>query len=539
MIGRPWYSNYAKVILLVILAFMLAYLLPVKEVWYGRQAYNNLFTLEDDSLFVPLLRSTLFAFITSTCIVTFALILSLLLKGVTLASSHALLLSFLLFPILAGNVSTSFTFKLVLVYFPNAFQNNLTTFFTTGLIEAWQFGSLFIYVFWLNQQVIEENRFQFAKAAGFTLFETIRDILLPAQKGLYLLLYIFCFLTCFYEEAKFGFIFKSSRGNGTEPIGQWLQRLFDSSSYVNPNFAFRVICVAALIILAGAVLGLVVIVSIKFLLFGRLLRTRLAFSFVRPTQNYSPILAWLLVLTVLTPVVITLCSKLVVWHVNVKPMLTPLLLTLAAALLATGLALLYSVAARMVWRKMLSGLNNKSIWFIGILLLLLLIPPLVILLVGFKWMALIAYNSPVVVHVFWMISQVILSFPVLAVFAIAAHFRVRNSTINFCAVHATRSLEKIRDIFWGALRMDYLFLLILAFSTIWNEATINRVFSDTIPSFAVELKKVISGRGTNYTTGIQFLFISFTLSFLNIAIWNKIIRSIQKKGSKNEKIPSL
>jgi len=173
---------------------------------------------KQDGLYNPLLKSLLLAFVQTITLLTFSLVFAILLFRIKLRSSASKYLCLLLIPVVLGNVSVAFLFKLFLLNNPWAFTSPFNKFFTLTCIQFWQYGSLFIYLFWLNQQAIPQSIWDYASAIKINDYEKIRDTLLPKQRNLVLLLFMVAFIFCYYETSKIEFIFKASRGTCFMPF---------------------------------------------------------------------------------------------------------------------------------------------------------------------------------------------------------------------------------------------------------------------------------------------------------------------------------
>lgn len=66
--------------------------------------------------------------------------------------------------------------------------------------------------------------------------------------------------------------------------------------------------------------------------------------------------------------------------------------------------------------------------------------------------------------------------------------------------------ETISVSFLKRFKAEYLLFFILGFSFILNEAIINSLFSDYIPSFVSSMKMLITGRGADYEKAFGFLW---------------------------------
>ena len=460
-----------------------------------------------------------------------ALLLSISLRNVSVFSNRSKALSVLLIPIILGNVSSAFIWKLLLVDNQFFFLSSSIKFVILGFIQFWQYGTLFTYLFWLNQQTIPNDTWNYSNVSKLNLFEKVRDIILPKQRNLSLLLYVVGFIFCFYEDAKMQFIYRASRGTDTELVNQWLNRNYQSDTLINPVFAFQQIAQIGVIVMIIALVILVSTLFLKSFTYSLVMRSKtLPKLSLKPQRRLLFIILWGLFAFVLLPLLIALLKQALNLNFHLSLLLFPMLLTLIASLVSTTVAIGFGILSRMAWLKMLSDFNFRSMAFLIVLFIMLLIPPLVILISGFKWMQFVGYDSSNYIYLAWITGHTILSFPLLAGFAIATHFRVNNNHIDYLDSHTINLWEKVLDIFIMPFRADYLLVLILAFSTIWNESIVNNVLSDSIPSFVTELNKTISGKATDYSNGMQYLLVSLVLAILSVGIWNYIIAKNQQNA---------
>ncbi|MFA6403081.1 MAG: hypothetical protein WCX31_15875 [Salinivirgaceae bacterium] len=266
-------NRLIKVILVFILLIYFLYNIPfISRLSFSLESLKNIFQSQD-GLQTPLLRSLTFAFIQAVLLTSLGLIFSLALFKIPIYSQSGKLLSLLLVPILLGNVAIAFIFKIILFDANALFQNENIKFLTLSFIQIWQFGSLFIYLFWLNQQTIPQSVWNYANAAHFNTYEKIKDVILPKQRNLSLLLFILAFVFSYYEDAKIQFIFRASRGTNTELVNQWLNRKFQSDSLINADFGFANISQSASIVIIFAVIGLILTLILKNKLFYSFIRS--------------------------------------------------------------------------------------------------------------------------------------------------------------------------------------------------------------------------------------------------------------------------
>lgn len=486
----------------------------------------SLLTDPGDNFLVPVFRSICFAAASTVFIVTVALICSFYLERFSLRQPSSSLLGLLLIPVVMGNLSAAFLWKLLLLH--NTIDHYFWKFIVVALIQLWQFGSLFIYLFWLNQQSAPKATSDYLGTLKLGFFERIRDNLIPRQRNLTLLVAFLCFIFCFYEDAKLGFIFKASRGTHTELVTGWLNRTYRSDSLIQPDYAFRKIAQSGLSALVIGILSLGCLVAILYGAYRLIMayRTR---NLPSPSKGNGTALAAILSGSVVLPVLLAFTQQQENFLAPVAHLGYPVLLTILAATLATLLAVGFAVLARLAWPELLRDFNRGSLLFILGLLSLQLVPDLLALLCGFKWMQVVGYASAGNITIAWITAHCFLSFPILSAFAIVMHFSVSNEKIHYLLAHRLTFAEKVKDLFLRPLVIEYILVLILAFATIWNEAVINNILSDSIPSFATELNNAITGKGADYSTGMLYLLVSVLLAVISFILWDQVVRRARKK----------
>lgn len=514
--------------LLVILFFLFPFLssLSIDSILLSRLKEGN------DSLMEPFARGVVFALGTSTLLVTGSLISSLFLSRIGLRTRGGLLLSLLLIPVILGSISTSFIWKLLLFDNLVLFGPRIVKFTTLAIIEFWQYGTFFIYLFWLNQQTLQKRELDYAHISQLSTWEKIRDVLLPRQRNLATLLLVLGYIFCFYEEAKIGFIFRASRGTGMEMANQWLNRTYESDLLVDAAYAVRNVSVAGLLVLFMALVSLIVFLNLFRYLYRLLLAVKLPFVLSRSGKGHSSyaILGVLLIFTV-APVLLGIAKQTINIDLAFKSLLYPFGLCVLAAFLAALFAALFANLCRVTWIRTFASFNTRSMAALILMFLLLMTPPLLSLVCGFKWMGYVGYHSEYNIVGAWVIGHILLSFPLLAGFTLVTNFRVRNEHILYFQTSHLSAVEQYKDLFLYPFRADYLLVFLLGIALVWNESVINNILSDVIPSFVTELNKTISGKGTDYSQGLNYLFISVALALASVSVWT----TIMYKNLKNEK----
>ncbi len=379
--------SWIRLIILGILGMYIIYNIPfITNISLDSESWQSLFTLQD-GLDVPILRSLLLALVQAIFLVFFSLLITILLFQINLLSSESKYLGILLIPVVLGNVSVAFLFKLLLLDSYWAFTSPFSKFLSLTYIQFWQYGSLFIYLFWLNQQTITQSTWDYAHAVKLNDYEKIKDILIPKQRNLSLLLFIVAFIFCYYEDCKMQFIFKASRGTDTELVNQWLIRTYQSDTLLNANIAFSYLSQAAFYVLIVALIILILSLFIlrKFIVFWTKQRSTFNSKLLPPIWM-SRLVCILLLFWVITPIAFGFYTQRVSLQLNIRALMPTLALTTIAALLSTILAVFFSMMSRLAWQKILSNFNFSSMFFLVTLFSLILVPPITLLVLGCKWM---------------------------------------------------------------------------------------------------------------------------------------------------------
>lgn len=496
--------------------------------------------IDDQDLFrTTFLRSTIFALLTSLFCVGIGMSGGLLLSKISLGSRLGKLLSFLFLPFVMGSISTAFLFKILLFDSPViewAFVDSSRLFSILSVIQIWQFGTLFIYLFWLRNLGIAENRRAYASAINLSPWEKFKYIVLPESKNLIILLFLLAFVFSLYEDSKTQLIFKASQGTDSELISHWLFRNFQKDILVNFDYAAgNSFSVSWLVILSFSFL--VFTVSAIGLNRGALWVSRRKGS--RNSQRHQKpstgstyfhyALVSLILIIILLPIMLTFFEQPISFSNNISQLAEPLALTTLAGLLSAGVAMLFSIFSRLAWPSMMAQFNQKSILFLSFLFLVLLLPPIVIMLSGFKWMSIIGYTSKFGVTFFWTMGHIILSLPILGSFLVITHFSVKNSELDYLKTYGFKRTEVLKYSFVRRFLLEYFLTGIFAVSMIWNEGILNRVFSDHIPSFVSSMQNVLVSRDADYSVGMMYFLVSLAIGLLVVLVWTLIVSKAEKR----------
>lgn len=517
-----------KIIAFIIASIVLIYLVPLSN---GLNASDSVFpeVLANDDYFNALLNSLLFALGTMVICVVGSFILAYLMRNI--ASKLLLLLaSLMMLPFLMGNVSLSFLFKILLFDSDliNSIYHNTSLLFTVMLLlQFWQNGFLFTYVFLLNNKGIDNNLINYGEVNRFSSFEKIKNIYLPNQRNLIILLSIFSFVTSFYESAKFQIILRSSRGTNSELISQKLYNGFKSDLMINANYAADSIFAKSLLFYIPLCI-LIVFLIYKALNFFIL---KLSKSTIKlPSINLSVIsknrIASFFMLSVISFIIIPIISLFFKQEISFGKLSylaeTISLSAIAAFLLIVLFAIPLGLSLRIGFLNVFHSFNNKSISVFIVLFLLYLLPPLALMLCGFEWSSIFNFKGSLSTRVFWLFGQCVNSLPIIATFIIVVHFYVKNKELIYLKSMRLTNFETIRNSFLKRFKLEYLLTLLFAFSLIWNEGTFNKVYSDRIPSYVSEIMRTVSSRNADYSQGMLFFVFSLLISLTCIVIWNVI-----------------
>lgn len=499
---------------------------------------SKLFSDYSNGFGSSLQRTISFALLSSILNVVGGFCLTLLLSKISLNTKIGKQLSFLILPVTFGNVAVVFVFKMLLFntdFFNAIVQGgNTTQSLLLLFIQFWQFGFLFAYLFWLNIQNTPKRIDDYSKVVGLTRFEKIRDIILPQSKNLFILLLFIGFIFSFYEDAKSQFIFKASQGAGTELINHWLYRTYQSNLLINADYANQTIFKTGLIVfvitlILFAALGFLILIS--FRLFSK--AKSASHKKVSANQNrVSLVIAIVSITVIILPVIIALAKSQYHFSDEIYSVAFPFALTLIAALAATTFAIVFGISSRLTFTKFLSGFNSKSLLYFLIIFLLQIIPPLCIVLCGFKWLSWIGYSSDILIYFVWIAGHCILTLPLLGSFILATHFSVRQNELNYLTAYKVSGSSIVQYSFLKRFRAEYILTLLFALTFIWNDAGLNMVLSDKIPSFAANLQMLFIGRAADYSKATSFVLVAVAISLGCVFIWQYIISKAQFKEDK-------
>lgn len=524
---KPLSAN--KIIVTAVILITSLFLLPIVIGGFSGSSITKLFSDNSNGFSFSLQRTISFALLSAIANVVLGFCLALLLSKISLSSKLGKQLSFFILPLTFGNVAVVFVFK-VLLFNTNFFNaivqgGNATQTLFLLFIQFWQFGFLFAYLFWLNIQNTPKRIEDYSTATGLSQFEKIRDIILPQSKNLFILLLFIGFIFSFYEDAKSQFIFKASQGTGTELINHWLYRTYQSNLLINADYANQSIFKTGLIVFAITLIlffALGFLILFSFRLFSKIQSIK-SKKLISNNIKLSSVIAVASIAIILFPVILALIKSQYHFAENISSIVFPFALTLIAAVAATMFAIVFSIASRLAFVKLLSGFNSKSLLYFLSIFLLQIIPPLCIVLCGFKWLSWVGYNSELLIYIVWIAGHCILTLPLLGSFVLATHFSVRENELNYLTAYKISGRCIVQYSFIKRFKAEYILTLLFAFTFIWNDAGLNMVLSDRIPSFAANLQMLFIGRAADYSKATSFVLVAVALSLTSIFIWQYII----------------
>lgn len=514
-----------KAIIVTVIATMIVFLCPFFTSILYDVDISSLWMDRSLGIKHALYNTCLFS-ILSSCINTMGgLQLSILIRKVSVKTKVGAVLSILLLPVIIGNVTISYIFKTslygsVLGDFLIGNGGLMQVAILIG-IQFWQYGLLFTYLFWLVIRQIPTSRYEYSFSLQMTEKEIVRDIVLPPLRSLFVLLFLINMIFSFYESAKCQFIFKTSQGMDSEFISQAIYRIYQSYSVINPVMA------KAVTMKNGMFIAILLIVMLACC--GRLIVS--SFSCFRKsappllyTSKCGNKVAFVCIILVLIPLIIAFYrSRYTLSVVSFSQMPMSFFLTIVSAFFATGIAVIFGIATRMLLgRKIIE--NNRGVVSLFLMVFLLqLIPPICIMVCGYYWLGNIGYNG-IVTYLVWILGHPLLIFPILSSFVIATHFVVGNNELEWNIVHKMNSRDIIRFSFLKRFRKEYAMTFLFAFAFIWNDVTLNRILSDEIPSFAEKMQRLFIGRATNDEQATLYAFFAVFIAISSMMLWNNVMK---------------
>ncbi len=530
-------NNIFKYTALAILGVIVLYFAPI---------FFNIFNWKISNVFPKvildadyqdsLIRTLVFSFTSTFGILVFSFLLGYLLKRIT-KGKFLILGSVLLIPFLLGSVSTSFLFKILLSdswLIELSFDKTYLLFIILGLIRFWQFGTLFIYIFWLNNLSLKETVLNYTEFYQFSSWEKIKNVYLPFHRNLIILLSIFLFVSNIYETTKLQLIFRASKGTNSELISTTLYNSYLSDTKLSPDFASEVLFSQTVLFYLPVFLFFSIFVYfISNSLISVISKSKKGLTFKinqKHKDKISKLTFFSLISIVLFPIFWSFIQQGITIENPFFLLKTIYLSLIASVILLIVFTLPLSYYLRVVKKHFFYEINQKSLWVFILLFLLFLIPPLALMLFGFEWSSIFNVRGVFSTSVVWVIGQAINSLPVIATFIFVIHFVTQNKELEYLEIMKVEFNEVIKWSFLKRFKTEYLMTFLFAFSIIWNEGTFNKVYSDRIPSYVSEILRTVNSRNADYSEGMLFLLFSLLLAVVCITLWNIVLYRLSKNN---------
>jgi hypothetical protein len=525
MTGRV---SHIRIGALLAIGAILSYLIPV--LFHIKDIDPAIFFNDRDGLNSAWARSLELALASTLINILLSLGIAILLKSIRINSFKGKLMALLLLPVLLGNVSVAFTGKLLFTDAAMIQASASGKLLMLLFIQFWQYGTLYLYLFWLVIQSVSGNTVAYAGAIRLTSGEYARDVLLPACRNLAVLLFIVNFSFTFYDDAKASIIFKFSRGTDTELISQWLSRNYLAGSLLDQQFSVQQTVGISLVVIISALL-LLLLAGGAFILVYDWLSARRKPLLPLVVAGDGRLIFYPQLLFVALPLLLALVDAFGRLAFDLRPLLFPLCLTMLAALIATVAAVILGALLRLGWKRVLYRFDRRSLLFFILFFSIELIPPLLLLLCGYQWLKWTGYAGKGTVYVIWVAGHVLLSLPLLSSFLAVTHFRTLNRELEFFEAHHSGFTEVLKTGFIRRYPVDYILSFLIAFSLIWNESVINNILSDYVPSFVSNITMAIEGRAADFSRGVSYLLVSLFISLLSLIVWFSVLAKIKKNNA--------
>jgi ABC-type Fe3+ transport system permease subunit len=521
-----------KSIVIILLSILIIYLLPALT-----KSNNSILSSFDTShpeFSLVFFRSILFALVNSFLCILVGLWIAFKIIKIGLFSNIGKAFSLLIIPFLLGSTSIAFIFKMLLLHsnlMGWAYERSINLFAILTLIQFWQFGTLFSYLFWLSLKSINSNSNQYATAAKMSKWEYFKDICIPNLENLIILLTFICFIYSFYEDVKISLIFRVSEGLNAELISHWITRNYQSDILIGYNYALHKMATVSIDTLLTIGVSFMLFAVLILILIRKLKQSHIIFSKSKLWINKSSrftLTSIILLLVVIMPLVIVFKTNKISFD-RIYFLILPLTLSILGAILASTIAIVFSFFARLMNFEKMGSFNFFSFFYLMCLFIILLIPPLEIMLGGFEWMNLLKLNGFYSSVVFWLVGHTFLSLPILGSFLLVTNFKISSNELNYCKIYNISQKDIFKTNFFKKFKAEYLLALLFAYTVILNEGLLNKVFSDKIPSFVSALNDSISTKNADYSLSMLFFLVSIIVASASIGIWIYSMKKYQNE----------
>jgi ABC-type spermidine/putrescine transport system permease subunit II len=519
------------------LALAWAYLAPLLSAGYSSTFFEP---LTDPNICTPLLRSLVLAGCASILSVILGFVLAVMLRNVEVSWNTGIALSLLLLPVLCGDLVVGFGFKALSMtgpWFNAAFSSRRpwAVLAVVCAMHTWQYGLLCAYVCWLRIARLDRSSLDFARTAGLSSLEVVRDIVAPRCRSLAVLLLLICFFIGTRETAKSWLVFKVSPGTHTSLIGHALWDQYQQQLPVSPQFAqISSLRTCAFVSASVIVASLALLLACKLAASLFVVVLRLVPSRPRPLHRLGAAIhvrwqgwVWIVSCIALGPLLAPLVFVRPSTSIDWAAFAAALGFAGAGACFSVMVALFFGFTLRLSAYKATATLGRELLCILMLLTGLLAIPSLAFVLCGYGVYAICAHSYVVLLGT-WFAGQALLALPLLGSLALWLHTEVASGELEF-QDGARLSLQEIaRHSFLSRMRLEYSFALLFAWSLVWNESTLNRVVSDSLPTFIDLMSRTLSARpdfGRATTMCVATAIVAAAATALWVAVQRRALQS--------------
>jgi ABC-type sugar transport system permease subunit len=458
----------------------------------------------------PLIRSLGFAFIAALLSVCAGFYVAVILSPSTRRSPIITLL--LLLPLMGSvfaGLAVHLDMRYKIVYGLISDRHFFATWSLLLLTQLWQFVPLYLFLFAVHLNAVSVETGTFMSVSRASWGETVRDVYWPHCRNLAKLLILLAVGEGMREFVKPAMIIRASTGTGTEMVTGRLERYYATLSKANFEAATTgTLSRSLLVTLAAALLAILTIQIVEWLARGVNAALRGVQS--NPEIRASGLVALLLAGAVPLIGMATLFDIRALGQLPWDKLISSVVLALSAVVLTMLFVMIFAIAARVGFVEWLAMFDARSLPLFICLLTVRLVPPIAIVLCGFDWLFRFDAMSASMAILAWIGAQMMITFPLLAGFAIFTHFAVRTEEIEFHEVSRASWLEIARDTFLRRFGREYLLITIFGLSIILAEDAINSIMAFAVPSIAHELSLRIGGRSGSYREAVTIATMAAT-----------------------------
>ena len=145
--------------LIIIILLTIFFLTPI----FHGFSFSKVLNFIEDGGCISLLRSIIYSFSITAVIVVIGFCCGVYLKDINRNLLY-IFVGLLILPALMGNTITAYIFSRI-GFIPDSLEHRpyFLTLLMIGILDIWQFSTLFIYLFWLRLQFIPKNKMVFSE----------------------------------------------------------------------------------------------------------------------------------------------------------------------------------------------------------------------------------------------------------------------------------------------------------------------------------------------------------------------------------------